>query len=263
MLSDNYCIALLVLVLFFIYVDSVNNVEGYASLDEAYLLPSGEKVKAEPVVPEGLPKEVVQDYVGVGLKPQKVDGMKPTSSMKNDFMAVTSQPDNLASLDQAFSMLSPQAVPTQVPADLDSLGSRVGGVGNMGDASLGGAGGPVPSGSTMPDSQLTGAPQDRAKGGSTKPSKKVELHMAYAPWCGWSKKALPDFDKVMGEFNGKQVDDKSVSVMKHDSETDEGKTFAKENKVRGFPTIFFLVDGNRVDAKGRSYDDLVKQLKSL
>jgi len=248
---DNYCVALLVLLLFFIYIDNINNIEGYADL-----------VIDSPVAPvEPGPSPVVggvkQDYVGIGMKPQKLDGMKPTASLAGDFKIVTSSGDQLASLDQAFGpLLGAQVVPNQVPADLKSLGSRVGGPGNVGDPALGGMGGPAVSSGV-------GA----ALGGTTVPSpqgsKKVELHMAFAPWCGWSKKALPDFDKIMSEYDGTQVGSYAVSVMKHDSETPEGKAFAKENGVKGFPTIFFKVDGKRVDAKGRSYDELTSQLKEI
>ena len=94
-------------------------------------------------------------------------------------------------------------------------------------------------------------------------SKSLEVHMVYAPWCGWSKKALPDFERLESEFNGTQMGDYSVTVLKHDSDTAEGKAVAKEHGVKGFPTHFVIKDGQKMDARGRSFDELASQIKEL
>ena len=262
MLSDNYCIALLVLVLFFMYVDNVNNIEGYAELSELDAGYAAAPVApGAPVTTEGVPATRKQDLVGVGMKPQKVD-MKPTASMSNDFMAVTTMPDNLAPLDQAFAILSPQDIPTQIPSDLKSLGSRVGGTGNMGDPALGGLGGPMPSGS-MPSGSMVAPSQGPTESKDQAPSKKLEVHMVYAPWCGWSKKALPDFKAVKDEYHGKVMGDYAVEVHMHDSDTPAGKDMAKKHNVKGFPTHFLLNDGEKVEAAGRSKDQLASQIKEI
>ena len=38
---------------------------------------------------------------------------------------------------------------------------------------------------------------------------------------------------------------------------------AKKHKVRGFPTLFMIKDGEKIDAEGRSYDALSSQIKQL
>ena len=36
-------------------------------------------------------------------------------------------------------------------------------------------------------------------------NKGINLHLI-CPWCGHSKRALPDFDKLMGEFDGQMME---------------------------------------------------------
>ena len=239
---DNYCIALIVLILFLVYIDQTNNVEGFgAELSELDTPPIG-PYSGSP------PKQRQQDYEPIGLKPQKV-AMKPPSSMGSVMGMVEGAGSPLASLDSAFEVMGPSPVPTKIPADVRPFGSRVGGPDNTGDESLGSA--------MAPPSEVASGPPSGAA------CKSLEVHMVYAPWCGWSKKALPDFERLESEFNGKQMGDYSVSVLKHDSDTAEGKAVAKEHGVKGFPTHFVIKDGQKMDARGRSFDELASQIKEL
>lgn len=239
---DTYCVALIVLILFLVYIDQTNNVEGFgAELSELDTPPIG-PYSGSP------PQQRQQDYEPIGLKPQKV-AMKPPVSMGSVMGLVESAGSPLASLDSAFEVMGPSPVPTQIPADVRSFGSRVGGPDNTGDESLGSAMG----------SAMAPPPSDA----SSRASKSLEVHMVYAPWCGWSKKALPDFERLESEFNGTQMGDYSVTVLKHDSDTAEGKAVAKEHGVKGFPTHFVIKDGQKMDARGRSFDELASQIKEL
>ena len=244
---DNYCIAAIVLVLFLLYIDSTNNIEGFgAELDQ---------VASQPLAPYGgqLPKHRQQETQPVGMKPQKVV-MDSPASMSRVMGMVEGAGSPLASLDDAFAVLTPQAVPTQIPADVKPFGSRVGGPGNAGNEALGDAAPGAQFDSVAP----TGSPSD-----SSKPTKTLEVHMVYAPWCGWSKKSLPDFERLESEFNGKQIGNYTVSVMKHNSETPEGKAMAKKHGVKGFPTHFLMKDGEKIAASGRSFDELSSQINNL
>ena len=80
----------------------------------------------------------------------------------------------------------------------------------------------------------------------TKPSsKKITLKLIYAPWCGWSKKALPDFDKIMSEMNNTTQNGVTIIIEKHNS--DENKEIVKKYNVRGFPHYILEVsEGNSV-----------------
>ena len=94
---DDYCIALLVLILFFIYIDNKNKTEGYdefgASLENVEkgqgLLPSNEHPieKVESV-------EVKQDYVPIGLQPIPVK-MEAPSSMDSSLQMLSAAPANM------------------------------------------------------------------------------------------------------------------------------------------------------------------------
>lgn len=300
---DNYCIALVVLVLFFLYLDNSMNLEGYASLD-VNTESSPEVVASEDKKPVAPKVESKQNLESIGAKPQKLQPVNTPPSMKSGLSALSSVSTNKASsLDAAFApLIDPQLIPTQVPADLESLGSRVGGLGNVGDGNLGGMGGPVPSGSvvngsvpmpyggmggvmgsplagdgpaaprapstppspTAPAPPTPGSPPSPAPSAPGAPKKKIEVHMVYADWCGHSKRALPHFDKVQQEYHGKDLGTHVVEVHKHDAETPEGKEMAKQHNVRGFPTHFMIVEGKKIeDGIGRTYDELVSKIKEL
>ena len=92
-------------------------------------------------------------------------------------------------------------------------------------------------------------------------SKKITLKLIYAPWCGWSKKALPDFDKIMGEMNNKTINGVTIVVEKHNS--DENKEIVKKYNVTGFPHyILEVYEGGSViktvKVQDRDYSGLKK-----
>ena len=291
---DNYCIALVVLVLFFLYLDNSVNVEGYAPLsgsEDKVDAPVQEKATPPaPTQPEGVKSNGVkapaskQNLETIGAKPQKLQPVNTPPSMESGLTAVSSNGGKLSSLDSAFApLIDPQLIPNQMPADLASLGSRVGGLGNVGDKQLGGMGGPVPSGAATPGNgpmpysdmgDMMGSPlrAQPASQPASQPSavsapakkKKVELHMVYTNWCGHSKRALPHFDKVQKEYHGKDMGTHVVEVYKHDAETLEGKKVAKDNNVRGFPTHFMVVEGEKIEKGiGRTYDELVAKIHEV
>jgi len=73
----------------------------------------------------------------------------------------------------------------------------------------------------------------------------------YAPWCGHCKKLVPTYEQVATQLKGK------VSVGKVDC-TQE-KKIASQFKIRGYPTLKFLTNGQLYDYNGdRSAADLYK-----
>jgi thiol-disulfide isomerase/thioredoxin len=89
----------------------------------------------------------------------------------------------------------------------------------------------------------------------------VNLVLVYAPWCGHSKKMLPDYERIKSEFHGKVMNGKKINIMMYDSDVDKDKV--KEYGVKGFPTLFVEKDGNRESFPHRSYDKISDYLKSL
>ena len=126
-----------------------------------------------------------------------------------------------------------------------SLGSIIGGEKSMGPDRPMGSSDPSPSPSVQPN----------PSGGS-----EVNLVLIYAPWCGHSKRMLPDYERVESEFNGKTINGKTINIMKY---TDEDKGKVKEYGVKGFPSLFLEKDGNRESFPHRSYDKISDFLNSL
>ena len=84
----------------------------------------------------------------------------------------------------------------------------------------------------------------------------LKVILLYAPWCGHSKKMLPDYEKVKSEFHGKNVNGKQVSIIMYNSDVDKDKV--KEYEVKGFPTLFVEENGVRKPFPHRTYDEISK-----
>jgi len=92
-------------------------------------------------------------------------------------------------------------------------------------------------------------------------SSDVNLVLLYAPWCGHSKKMLPDYEKVKAEFHGKVVNGKKINVLMYDSDVDKDKV--KEYGVKGFPSLFLEKGGQRESFPHRTYDKISESLNNL
>jgi thiol-disulfide isomerase/thioredoxin len=289
MKMDNYCIALIVLILFLIYVDNQNNTEGYAEIGEK---PVDLKKEAPDYGDYGGGEgdvdneKIVQDYEVIGQKPIKISMDVPPSmdtsvqmvsgvlGTKGDYMLLDSDTDG--------------GVYDVIGADLPEAYPRVGSPDNLGkdskflaqfvedDAIMGVYGGddmyqeldsiddgraePSFQGST-PGEGPTEGPTER---GPTQEGE-VKVSIIYAPWCGWSKKSLPDFKKMDSTLNG-LTDSKSngwaVSAEVYDSDTPEGQEKVKEYDVEGFPTVIVEVNGQKQDGP-RDYDEMMELVSGI
>jgi len=116
---------------------------------------------------------------------------------------------------------------------------------------------------------LEGSPMPSVAPPPTKPQPKaapagsgeVNLVLVYAPWCGYSKKMLPDYEKIKAEFDGKTINGKKINIIMYNSDIDKDKV--KEYQVEGFPTLFLEVNGNRETFPHREYDKIKAALESL
>lgn len=93
-----------------------------------------------------------------------------------------------------------------------------------------------------------------------KPMKELKIILVYAPWCGHSKKMLPDYERVKNEFDGTVVNGNKVSIIMYNSDVDKDKV--KEYGVKGFPTLFVEKNGVKESFPHRTYDKIVEYIKS-
>tara|TARA_B110000027_G_C16019640_1_gene255748 strand:- start:550 stop:891 length:342 start_codon:yes stop_codon:yes gene_type:complete len=88
----------------------------------------------------------------------------------------------------------------------------------------------------------------------------VNLVLIYAPWCGHSKRMLPDYERLKSEFDGKNINGKNINISMY---TDEDKDKVKEYGVKGFPSLFIEKDGLRESFPHRTYEKMSNYLNSL
>jgi len=279
---DNYCIALLLLVLFFLYVDNDNKTEGYLEF-----APVGEQLKGDSVEQE-VPsvehaKPVTQDYKPIGQVPQKVT-MDAPSSMVASLNSISGAPVDMNGMNgiKDYMILHEEVdVYDVVPADLPTAYPRVGAPDNLGrdssfqedetDVQLYQAYDVDDQHASLDESQAQpsldgpglaqqgskGLEQQGSKGLAQQGSKGLEVHMIYADWCGHSQNAIPAFEDVKDKFDNTNQNGYNVRVIGSEVDTPEGKKMAEKFDVKGFPTHIITKNGQVVDENpGRGLDDL-------
>ena len=209
-------------------------------------------------------------YVPIGLQPQKVV-MEPPSSMVDSLNALSGAPVNMNSymLLGMDEMVGSKTIDSSVPMPYP----RVGAPDNLGrDTSFEEPEGDVQvypgyDGSPEPkltvDQQIQHSKGEQAVGKGS--SGKVGVDIVYAPWCGWSKKSLPDFEKMDEKLNNlspSETNGWDVSCNIYDSETPEGKQKAKDLDVKGFPSVLVNVNGEHTEGP-RGYDDMISHINEI
>jgi len=293
---DNYCIALVVLVLFFLYIDNSLNLEGFSSLEENETKEPNMVNMKNTITDNNTVTDnniSIQDSEIIGERPKKIKST-PTPSLKNNLELLNNSSINSSPLDNYFSPISGDIkIPKQIPTNILNIGARFGGQDNLGSNMIGSVGAPVKptqsgdvSGVPVLNNPSIGAPVDYSmntklldnrlgtknikvsnieSNNMVKPANKnLELHMVYTNWCGHSKRAMPDFEKVKNELHGSSLGSYNISVIKHDADTPEGKAFAKEHGIKGFPTHFILDGEKKIEnGIGRTYDEITNKIKSI
>ena len=279
---DDYCIALLVLVLFCLYVDNQNKTEGYSdygSIKEEHIK-LGDNYGSHS---NGAPKPLIQDYKPVGATPQKTTMPAPPSMVPslhalapanmNDYMLLhdavdgydvmgadlpvayprVGAPDNLGR-DTLFHDDDDDDEPMHQPYEADNLHATLDDGGDEDYLTV--------------DQQIrhheTGTilPGGGGGGQGGQPSKQLEVHMVYAEWCGHSKNAQPDFETIKQNFDNTNQNGHNVKVISSDVDTPEGKKMAEKFDVKGFPTHIITDGTNVLDASApRDADGLAAAIK--
>jgi len=241
---DNYCVALLLIVFFMIYLDNSKNIE-YFTLSGAPLDTSDDSGLSDSVAP------VKNDNGGdvnkgpIGQVPKKL-AMNPPASMVTSMGMISGAP-----VGSNYMLLSADMMPgiRSIDSAVPVAYPRSGGYGNLGKDSTDK---PPPQTDPVKPVQLSGS------------GKSLKVVIIYAPWCGWSKKSLPDFNKMKDKLNSvspSDVNGWSVSCELYNSEDSVGKQKVKEYGVKGFPSVFLEVDGSRVEGP-REYNKMIDLVNS-
>ena len=263
--DDDVCLMIVFIIvgfsLCYLFKDRISGFSNFASLDEESDSDEAPKIESKgipntPDIPEEQP-------VGIQLRERKPE---PTPSTKRALELMSGKPPVEKKMIQQKNGLLVQDSMIFKPFDevwnpgfmpLDMVFKNV-------QNSLGSIMGPDrPTGPTMGPDRPTGPvmmpqppSQPSPSGGSN-----VDLVLVYAPWCGHSKRMLPDYEKVKSEFDGKTINGKTVNVIMYNSDVDKDKV--KEYGVKGFPSLFIEKDGNRESFPHRSYDKISDYLNNL
>jgi len=183
------------------------------------------------------------------------------------------------------------------PLRLDSVDRNLAGVGNPGQAVVGKGDCTslefAPVKSALGDSQLpsSGAsipslaqlktPGIDAVNGIIRPSSfgtpvahggdsggNATVTMVWADWCGYSKKAKPEWDKLVGEVNNTEMDGCKVQLRDLEQKKDEAEIKKDYSDVNGFPTYVVEVTDqsgkllHKGDFNSIKKDDMLQKIKA-
>ena len=91
--------------------------------------------------------------------------------------------------------------------------------------------------------------------------KKATVTMVRADWCGFCKKAKPEWDKFVSEFEGKSLMGHKLHFQDLEESQDKDK-ISSEYPVKGFPTYFVEIDGKKTEFNSIQKDDMLEKTKS-
>ena len=94
------------------------------------------------------------------------------------------------------------------------------------------------------------------------PVNEARLYMFYTEWCGFSQKALPEWNKLEKKLSGNGYFGKvHVNPIKVDA--DKEKELSNLYNVSGYPTVILETHEGSYDFKKRvTYDNLVSFLRT-
>jgi thiol-disulfide isomerase/thioredoxin len=117
----------------------------------------------------------------------------------------------------------------------------------------------------LDDSQTDSQPSDKKSGG--KPDSRYHVDMIHADWCGFCKKAKPEFDKVKDDHHGQD----HLGMHGYFDDFEESKDShligkGKKYEVDGFPTYFLtiVVDGveqQPIKFNAITYETIIDEIK--
>ena len=78
-------------------------------------------------------------------------------------------------------------------------------------------------------------------------------------WCPHCKKALPQFQAVENEYNGKVVNGHKLHFVVVDGEDPANEATVNEHKIQGYTTIVLTKDGKNIEYDAKVDEATLKQ----
>ena len=78
-------------------------------------------------------------------------------------------------------------------------------------------------------------------------------------WCPHCKKALPQFQAVENEYDGKVVNGHKLRFVVVDGEDPANEATVNEHKIQGYPTVVLTKDGKNIEYDAKVDEDTLKK----
>jgi len=78
-------------------------------------------------------------------------------------------------------------------------------------------------------------------------------------WCPHCKKALPQFQAVENEYDGKVVNGHKLQFVVVDGEDPANEATVNEHKIQGYPTVVLTKDGKNIEYDAKVDEATLKQ----
>lgn len=89
--------------------------------------------------------------------------------------------------------------------------------------------------------------------------KSVEIKMIWAQWCGFSRKAAPEFTKLREEFANTKYNDYTLVFNDHEEGHSDFRELVTKYEIKGFPTYVVIVKDNNKELHVGKFNSIKKE----
>ena len=85
------------------------------------------------------------------------------------------------------------------------------------------------------------------------------IRMFKVDWCPHCKKALPEFQSVQNEYDGKTVNGYKLKLIVVDGEDPANESIVNSFKIQGYPTVVLTKDGKNIEYEAKVSKSTLKE----